>query len=97
MSLFLYRLIGASVLDAAMYEGIEADRTRGATLQALATVVLSSLAAGLGAGSLLGSRWLTFAAVTSLALVTWLAWSTACLAGILIMAGSVVFYFANKT
>jgi uncharacterized protein involved in exopolysaccharide biosynthesis len=29
--------------------------------------------------------------------LTWLAWSTACLAGILIMAGSVVFYFANKT
>lgn len=28
--------------------------------------------------------------------LTWLAWSTACLAGILIMAGSVVFYFANK-
>jgi succinoglycan biosynthesis transport protein ExoP len=29
--------------------------------------------------------------------LTWLAWSTACLAGVLIMAGSVVFYFANKT
>ncbi len=28
--------------------------------------------------------------------LTWLAWSTACLAGILIMAGSVVFYFTNK-
>jgi uncharacterized protein involved in exopolysaccharide biosynthesis len=29
--------------------------------------------------------------------LTWLAWSTACFAGVLIMAGSVVFYFANKT
>ena len=29
--------------------------------------------------------------------LTWLAWSTACLAGILVMAGSVVFYFANRT
>lgn len=29
--------------------------------------------------------------------LTWLAWSTACLAGILVMAVSVVFYFANKT
>ncbi len=29
--------------------------------------------------------------------LTWLAWSTACLAGILVMAVSVVFYFSNKT
>ena len=29
--------------------------------------------------------------------LTWLAWSTACLAGILVMAGSVVIYFANRT
>ena len=29
--------------------------------------------------------------------LTWLAWSTACLAGILVMAGSVVFYYANRT
>ncbi|MBY0507869.1 MAG: hypothetical protein K2X03_28405 [Bryobacteraceae bacterium] len=29
--------------------------------------------------------------------LTWLAWSTACLAGILIMTGSVVYYFANRT
>ncbi len=29
--------------------------------------------------------------------LTWLAWSTACLAGLMIMAGSVVFYFANRT
>ncbi len=29
--------------------------------------------------------------------LTWLAWSTACLAGVMIMAGSVVFYFANRT
>ena len=29
--------------------------------------------------------------------LAWLAWSTACLAGIAIMAGSVFFYYANKT
>lgn len=75
VSLFLYRLIGASVLDSSMYEGIEADRTRTATLQAFSTVILSSLAAGFGAGNVLGSQWLTFASITSLALVTWLAWS----------------------
>jgi hypothetical protein len=28
--------------------------------------------------------------------LAWLAWSTACLAGCLIMAGSVIFYYANK-
>lgn len=27
----------------------------------------------------------------------WLAWSTACLAGVVIMAGSIYFYYANKT
>jgi hypothetical protein len=75
MGLFLYRLIGASVLDASMYEGIEADRSRGTSLQALATVILSSLAAGFGAGSVLGSHLLTFASVTGLALLIWLSWS----------------------
>ncbi|MCX6597872.1 MAG: Wzz/FepE/Etk N-terminal domain-containing protein [Acidobacteria bacterium] len=29
--------------------------------------------------------------------LAWLAWSTACLAGVAIMAGSVFFYYANKT
>ena len=38
MSLFLYRLIGAAMLDAGMYEGIEADRH--VTIQAMATVLL---------------------------------------------------------
>jgi Yip1 domain len=75
VSLFLYRLIGASLLDSSMYEGIEADRTRTGTLQALATVVLSSLAAGFGASKVLGNHLWAFALVTALALVTWLAWS----------------------
>jgi hypothetical protein len=75
MGLFLYRLIGASVLDGGMYEGIEADRTRKTTMQAVATVVLSSLAAGFGAGNHLGGRVGAFAAITGLALVTWIAWS----------------------
>ena len=29
--------------------------------------------------------------------LAWLAWSTACLASIAIMAGSVLFYYSNKT
>ena len=41
---FTQRLIGAAALDAAIYEEVEADPS--ATGQALAVVVLSSLAAG---------------------------------------------------
>lgn len=75
MGLFLYRLIGASVLDAGMYEGIEADRSRKTTLQAFATVILSSLAAGFGASNHLGGHLTAFAGLTALAIVTWAAWS----------------------
>ena len=46
------RLIGAISLDAAIYEEVEADR--GATGQALTIVVMSSLAAGVGARGLGG-------------------------------------------
>ena len=73
MGLFAYRLLGAAMFDAGMYEGIEADR--GTTLQALTAVVLASLAAGIGAGDWLGTRAITLAAVTALALVTWAAWA----------------------
>ena len=44
MGLFAYRLLGAAMMDVGMYESIEADRRT--TMQALATVVLASLAAG---------------------------------------------------
>lgn len=44
---FVNRVIGAALLDAATYEDVEADRA--ATPQALAVVVLSSLAPGIGA------------------------------------------------
>jgi hypothetical protein len=46
-STFLYLLCGAMALRVATYEEVEVDR--GATSQALVTVVLSSLAGGLGA------------------------------------------------
>jgi hypothetical protein len=74
MSLFLYRLMGAAVLDAGMYEGIEADRH--ITMQAVATVLLSSLAAGIGATGWFGVHFLTLAAFSVVALVTWVAWAT---------------------
>jgi hypothetical protein len=73
MGLFAYRLLGAAMLDAGMYEGIEADgRT---TTQALAAVILASLAAGVGAGDWLGDRTMTLAVVTALAVITWSAWA----------------------
>jgi hypothetical protein len=73
MGLFAYRLMGAAMLDAGMYEGIEADRQT--TTQALGAVVLASLAAGIGAGEWLGGRAMTLAAVAALAVITWSAWA----------------------
>ncbi len=70
--IFLYRLSGAAVLDAAIYESIEADPR--ATRQAVAVVLLSAVAAGIGAGGLVGPRPVVLAAISALALVTWLAW-----------------------
>lgn len=73
MGLFAYRLLGAAMLDASVYEGVEADRAT--TMQALAAVVLASLAAGIGAGDWLGDRTFTLVAVTALAIITWSAWA----------------------
>jgi hypothetical protein len=73
MGLFAYRLLGAAMMDAAMYEGIEADRRT--TMQALAAVMLASLAAGVGAGDWLGTRAVTLTVATALAVVTWAAWA----------------------
>ncbi len=73
MGLYLYRLMGAATLDAGMYEGIEADR--GTSIQAAVTVLLASLAAGVGAGGWYGVHPLTLAAVSVLACVTWVAWA----------------------
>jgi len=70
---FLYRLAGAAMLDAGMYEGIEADRH--ATWQATLTVILASLAAGFGASGIYHDRLSTFVVVTAIALVTWAAWA----------------------
>src|SRR6516225_1444149 len=44
---FIRRLVGAAMFDAATYEDVEADRA--ATPQALAIILFSSLAAGIGA------------------------------------------------
>jgi hypothetical protein len=73
MGLFFYRLMGAAMLDGSMYEGIEADRS--ITGQAAVAVLLSSLAAGFGAGGWSTGDPRMFAAVSAIALVTWIAWA----------------------
>src|SRR5258707_6570465 len=70
---FPIRILGAMALDPVIYEEVEADR--GATLQAMLVVVLSSLSAGLGArgfgsGSLQGVLF-----ISGLALVGWATWA----------------------
>jgi hypothetical protein len=70
---FPIRLIGAMALDPVIYEEVEADR--GATLQAMLVVVLSSLSAGFGArgfgsGSVQGVLF-----ISGLALVAWATWA----------------------
>jgi hypothetical protein len=72
MGAFAYRLMGAAALDASTYEILEADR--GATRQAFIVVVLSSLAAGFGAGGWNGPSVTTLLTVTALALISWIAW-----------------------
>jgi hypothetical protein len=73
MTLFLYRLMGAAMLDGGMYEGIEADRS--VTRQAAVVVVLSSLAAGLSAGGWYGGGLQIFVFFSAVALITWVAWA----------------------
>jgi hypothetical protein len=69
---FLQRLIGAAALDTAIYEEVEADPA--ATGQAMAVVVLSSVAMGIGARGL-GGGPSTIAVFGIIALVTWASWA----------------------
>src|SRR5437867_9009549 len=70
---FLQRLIGAAALDAAIYEEVEADQT--ALGQALVVVVLSSLAAGVGASGFGLSSIANIGFISVLALMAWMAWA----------------------
>jgi hypothetical protein len=74
MGLYFYRLLGAATLDAGMYEGIEADRST--TGQAAITVLLSSLATGVGATAWFGFHPGVLLAVSGIALLTWVAWAS---------------------
>ena len=70
---FLQRIIGAAALDAAIYEEVEADP--GATTQAFAVVVLSSLAAGIGARGLGDQTVANVVFITIVSLMAWAAWA----------------------
>ena len=65
-SVFVNRIVRACKLESYLYEEVEADKS--ATLQAALVVVLSSLAAGVGALSLGASR---FFMAPLLSLVSW--------------------------
>ena len=69
-SVFVNRIIRACKLDVSLYEEVEADKS--ATLQAALVVVLSSLAAGVGALSLGASNFLM---APLLSLISWYIWA----------------------
>tara|TARA_B100000586_G_C19911873_1_gene343533 strand:+ start:39 stop:560 length:522 start_codon:yes stop_codon:yes gene_type:complete len=69
-SVFVDRIIRACKLDITLYEEVEADKS--ATFQAALVVVLSSLAAGIGAISL-GSYNFIMPAILSL--ISWYIWA----------------------
>lgn len=71
MNTFTNRMIGAAKLDAAIYEEVEHDST--AMGQAAGVVVLSSLAAGVGAIARAG--WEGLVLGTILALLGWVIWA----------------------
>ena len=70
---FPIRLIGAMALDPVIYEEVEADR--GATIQALLVVVLSSFGAGIGARGFGGGSLHGILFISGLALVSWATWA----------------------
>ena len=69
-SIFINRIVRACKLDISLYEEVEADKS--ATFQAALVVVLSSLAAGVGALSLGASNFLM---APILSLISWYVWA----------------------
>jgi hypothetical protein len=70
---FLHRVVGAAALRADVYEEVEADH--GATLQAIAVVVMGSVAAGIGARGFGGGEIGDVMFFTAVALAAWAAWA----------------------
>jgi len=71
MSTFAERMIGATKLDVPTYEEVEADTT--ATTQAMAVVLLSSIAQGIGFLTQGGGSGFVFGAIG--ALISWIIWA----------------------
>ena len=69
-SVFVNRIIRACKLDVSLYEEVEADES--ATFQAALVVILSSVAAGVGALSLGASNFLM---APLLSLISWYIWA----------------------
>ncbi len=72
-NVYVRRFVGALALDAATYEEVEADRS--AIIQAGATVLLSSVAAGIGASGFTEGGPGSIALFSAVALVGWAAWA----------------------
>jgi hypothetical protein len=73
---FMFRVIGAAMLNASAYEDVEADPN--ATPQAVAVIALASLAAGFGANGWNGQgrAMLAFSATAGfLGLLAWASWA----------------------
>ncbi len=70
MATFTERMIGAARLDVRTYEEVEADP--GATGQAMAVVILSSIAAGIGAGR---GGFTSLMIVMVASLIGWFLWA----------------------
>ena len=71
MNFFVDRMIRAAKLDSNLYEEVEADRS--AMGQAMAVVIISSIAAGLGSVSQVGLSGILLGTVT--ALIGWYIWA----------------------
>ncbi|HXT68762.1 MAG TPA: YIP1 family protein [Vicinamibacterales bacterium] len=69
-----YRMMGAILLDRGTFESVENQRSTGP--QAILVVLMSSLAAGVGASGLPGPRIFNLLVVAGVAVATWLAWAS---------------------
>ena len=71
MQNYIDRIIRASKLDVNLYEEVEADK--GAMVQAMGVVVLSSIAAGIGSIGSIGVKGIILG--TIIALIAWYVWA----------------------
>lgn len=73
MRIFLSRVIGAALLEPGVYEDVEADAS--AIGQAIAIVLLSAVAAGVGSFGMAAGRPAVLAVTSVLALIVWAVWA----------------------